>query len=78
VATPEGFGKDSPRMPTHHLPRGRPASPLVAAPVEIHLKLTGPVAAEVRRVCDNLDIGLTTFVRKAIKGELRAMGIIVE
>lgn len=44
----------------------------------ITVRLTGVMAVEVRRVCDNLNIGTTTFARKAIKGELRAMGIMVE
>lgn len=47
-------------------------------PLKVTAVLSGPMAAEVRRVCDNLDIGISTFVRKAIKGELRAMGIMVE
>lgn len=48
------------------------------AKLQTTVTITGPTAAEVRRVCDNLDIGVQTFIRKAIKGELRAMGIIVE
>lgn len=54
------------------------ADKLVAMPVKVTVTFSGPTAAELRRVCDNLDIGLTTFVKKAVKGELRAMGIIVE
>jgi len=47
-------------------------------PLKIEVTIGGPMAAEIRRVCNNLDIGYRTFVRKAIKGELRAMGIMVE
>jgi hypothetical protein len=47
-------------------------------PLTTTVTLTGPTAAEVRRVCDNLDIGVQTFIKKAVQGELRSMGIIVE
>lgn len=39
---------------------------------------SGATAVEIRRVCDNLDIGVDTFIKKAVKGELRSMGIVVE
>ena len=47
-------------------------------PIKVTVTLTGPTAVEVRRVCNNLDIGVPTFIKKAVQGELRAMGIVVE
>lgn len=45
---------------------------------KVTVVFSGPTAAELRRVCDNLDIGLPTFIKKAVKAELRSMGIVVE
>lgn len=47
-------------------------------PLKVTVTFSGPTAAEIRRICDNLDIGVQTFVKKAVKGELRSMGIVVE
>lgn len=47
-------------------------------PLKVTITFSGPTAAEIRRICDNLDIGVQTFVKKAVKGELRSMGIVVE
>jgi len=54
------------------------SSDLQAQPLKAVVTFSGPTATEIRRVCDNLDIGITTFIKKAVKGELRAMGIVVE
>ena len=52
--------------------------PTQPEPLKVTVTFSGPTAVEVRRVCDNLDIGVSTFIKKAVQGELRSMGIVVE
>jgi hypothetical protein len=52
--------------------------PTQPEPLKVSVTFSGPTATEIRRICDNLDIGVPTFIKKAVKGELRAMGIVVE
>jgi len=51
---------------------------LQAQQLKVVVTFQGAEATEIRRICDNLDIGPQTFIRKAVKGELRSMGIVVE
>lgn len=46
--------------------------------VRLQVTLSGPLAVEVRRIANNLGIERAVFIRRAVKNELKRLGVEVE